>query len=355
MARILSIRYFIIGSITACVLTTVIVVHTFIASWLLDYVNKVLNHINGYEGSAQSINIDLYRGAYRINKLVLNKKEGNIPVPFIAIDTTDFSIQWLALLHGRVVSEVTLLSPSIHFAVNESSSQTGNNVDWTKPIRRLMPIDINHVWFRDGTISYQDFASHPQVNIYIHHIQGEVSNLRNVVDQAQLLPSTITIHGASIGNGELSIQGRMNILKKMPDVDLLTKLENVQLTALNDYSNAYGGFDFKDGIFHLYSEFIINNEEVSGYVKPVAQHIAIIDLHKTQNPLKLAWESVVAGIVTLFTNHTYDQFATKIPLTGDLRNIQTDDWSAIANIFHNAFVQALRKGFDANGNSELPH
>jgi hypothetical protein len=136
-------------------------------------------------------------------------------------------------------------------------------------------------------------------------------------------------------------------------MDLLTRLENVKLVALNDYSNAYGKFDFKDGNFSLYSEFIIKDEEVSGYVKPVARHIAIIDLNKTKNPLKLAWESVVASIITLFTNHTHDQFATKIPLSGNLHHVQTDSWSAISNIFYNAFISALQKGFDTTGESEL--
>ncbi len=345
--RAYSWKHYATGSAVAILLMAIIVVHTYFAGWLLRYVNDVLHHIHGYEGAVQSIDIDLYRGAYRLNKLVLNKKEGAIPTPFISIEVTDFSVQWRALMHGRIVSDVTLIDPVINFAVNKTVRQAGENVDWTVPIKQLMPIDINRVRFTEGKISYQDFASTPNVNIYIHHMRGEITNLRNVVNGTAPLPSFLTVEGDSIGNGSLSIRGKMNILKQVPDMELLTKIEDVHLPALNDYSNAYGGFDFKDGDFSLYSKFIIKDNEVSGYIKPVAEHIAIIDLRKESNPVKLVWESFVSAVITLFTNHTHDQFATPIPLEGSLHNIQTNIWATIGNIFYNAFINALKKGFDS--------
>jgi hypothetical protein len=344
--------YYITGGFLAFLIILLISGRLYLNIWLPDYVNNVLNNIEGYQGSVESINIDLYRGAYRINKLVLNKKNGNIPTPFIAIHTTDLSIQWSSLIHGRIVSDITLTGPVINFAVNKDSKQTGKDVDWTKPIKDLMPIDINTVKFNEGKLTYQDFASNPKVNIYIHHMQGEVRNLRNVVNASEPLPSTLYVTGDSIGNGHLEIKGKMNILKDVPDMDLLAQLENVNLPALNNYSNAYADFDFKSGDFSLYSEFIVKNENVSGYIKPIARHIAIIDLRKTSNPIKLVWESIVATVITLFTNHTHDQFATKINLEGRLDNINTDTWSAIGGILHNAFISALKRGLDKDDKSE---
>src|SRR5688572_11298709 len=74
--------------------------------WMLQYVNRVLNNIKGYQGSVEDISVDLYRGAYRIDNLKLYKKNGNIPTPFIDIKQADLSIQWGALFHGRIVSDV---------------------------------------------------------------------------------------------------------------------------------------------------------------------------------------------------------------------------------------------------------
>lgn len=319
--------------------------------WLPRYVDDVLNGIEGYEGSVDGIDIALYRGAYVIHGLKLFKTTGHIPVPFIAIDKADLSIQWSALLHGRVVSNVDLYQPVINFAVNPSGAtkQTGAEIDWTQPIKDLAPIDINVVTFTDGKLTYRDFSTHPQVNIYIHHMSGEMRNLRNVVDKAQELPSTLIVQGDSIGGGALDIRGRLNILKEVPDMDLDGKLEKVKLQALTDYSNAYASVDIRGGNLSVYCELKVKDSHVSGYVKPIATNVALIDLRKDSNPVKLAWEAVVAVVVELFTNHTHEQFATKIPLDGNLQDIQTDTWSALGGIIRNAFVEAFKKGFDPEG------
>jgi len=334
--------------ILALLIAALIGARLYLNVWLPDYVNRVLNNIEGYEGSVADIDIDLYRGAYRIHQLKLYKKTGKIPTPFIDIETADLSIQWGALLHGRVVSNAELTQPVLNFAVNESGTakQTGAGVDWSKPIKDLMPIDINLVTFNDGKLTYQDFSTTPKVNVYIHHMSGEIRNLRNVVDAGQPLPSTLTIKGDSIGGGALQMAGKMNILKPVPDMDMDIKLEKVHLPALSDYTNAYGAIDIKEGNLNVYSELVIKNNHVSGYIKPIATHMSLIDLRKAANPVKLAWETVVAAVVELFTNQRKDQFATKIPLEGDLGNVDTDTWSAIGGIIHNAFVSAFKNGLD---------
>jgi hypothetical protein len=316
--------------------------------WLPRYVNNVLNNLNGYQGSVDDIDIALYRGAYKLHGLKVHKKTSGIPVPFIDIETTDLSIQWNALLHGRIVSEAELTKPVINFAVNRSGTdeQTGTEVDWTKPIKDLMPIDINRVTFQNGKLTYQDFSTDPKVNIYITDISGEAHNLRNVVDPDNALPSTLSAKGKSIGGGKLTMTGKLNILKQVPDMDLDTKLENVYLPALSNYSNAYAAVDIREGTLNVYSEVVVKNSRISGYIKPIATHVALIDLKRDDNPIKLIWQSVVAVVVEIFTNQPKDQFATKIPLEGNLDNIETSTWPALAGIIRNAFIKAFTKGID---------
>lgn len=342
--------WYVIGGIAAVVLVPLIVVRLYMNAWLLDYINGVLGDIPGYHGSVDAIDIDLYRGAYRAHNLKVVKNTGHIPVPFVDIETVDLSIQWGALLHGRIVSDAELYRPVINFAVNRAGTaeQTGANVDWTKPIKDLMPIDINVVTFNEGKLTYQDFSTNPKVNLYINHMAGEVRNLRNVVDASQPLPSTLIIKGDSIGKGDLNIKGRLNILKPVPDMDLDLKLENVNLPALSDYTNAYAAIDIRKGNLNVYSELVLKNNRISGYIKPIATNIALIDLEKDANPIKAVWQAVVAVVVQVFTNLPKDQFATKIPLEGNLDNIDTDTWSAIAGIVRNAFISAFKKGWDSD-------
>lgn len=333
----------------AFLLLVIVVVHIYLESWLLDYVNKVLADIPGYPGSAEDIDVNLYRGAYKIHKLVINKKSGGIPTPFVSIDLVDFSIEWRSLFHGRIVSEAILTHPVINYAVKGEAKQTGIEVDWTKPIKDLMPIDINHVLIKDGSVTYQDFSATPRVNLYMHDIDGAAYNLRNVEDDKHPMPSTLTLEGRSIGKGHLKITGRLNILKKVPDMDLLVALEKVDLPALNNYSQAYASFDFKNGEFDLYSHLVVKDNRVNGYIKPIARHVEV-DVLKDANPLQVAWSAVVAGIIELFTNRTKDQFATQADLEGNLNDFGTDFWETLGGIIGNAFIQALSRGFDETGN-----
>lgn len=343
-------RHILYGGL-ALIFILLIAARLYLNVWLTNYVNRVLNDIPGYQGSIDDIGIDLYRGAYRIHGLKLMKTKAGIPVPFIAIDVTDLSIQWGALFHGRIVSNADLEKPVINFAVSPSgrAEQTGGEVDWSKPIRDLMPIDINLATFTQGKLTYQDFSTEPKVNIYIHNMSGEMRNLRNVVDGAEALPSSIIVKGDSIGGGALHLDGKMNILPSPPDMNLNVKLENVNLPALSDYTQAYAGVDVEQGTLHIYSEFNIKKGRISGYIKPLASNIHLIDLNKGKNPIEVAWEVVVATVVELFTNQSKDQFATKIPLSGNLNNVQTDGFATIAGIIRNAFIQSFRKGFEGQG------
>ncbi|MEI9806977.1 MAG: hypothetical protein WDO16_03330 [Bacteroidota bacterium] len=72
---------------------------------LLKYVNTQLAAIGGYKGHVEDIDVSLYRGAYTIKKIRLDKITGNIPVPFFQANTIDLSVEWRALFHGSVVAE----------------------------------------------------------------------------------------------------------------------------------------------------------------------------------------------------------------------------------------------------------
>jgi hypothetical protein len=316
--------------------------------WLKDYVNQQLNAIPGYQGSVDDIEVHLYRGAYVIEGLKLMKLNAGIPVPFLAIDTTDLSLQWGALIHGRVVSDVHMTHPVLNFAVSPSGTkaQTGTETDWNAPIKKLMPIDINVVELFDGKVTYRDFSTNPKVDIFINRLNGKVNNLRNVVDKGNPLPSTMDITGDSIGDGKLHLKGRMNVLTRYVDMDMDFALENAKLTAFNSFSDAYGAIRFKQGTMDIYSEFAVKDARVTGYVKPLIHHLSVDRIPKDTNPLEMAWSALASVLLEIFENQPHDQLATKVPLEGRIDNVETPFWPTLGGVLRNAFVKAFRKGTD---------
>lgn len=314
------------------------------------YVNKVLSRLDGYRGSVYDVDIHLYRGAYSIDSLKVFKIEGNKDVPFVDIPKTDLSVEWSALFDGAIVGEVIFEDPTLNFVGgNEpTGNQAGEGVDWTRPIKDLIPLKINRMEIQQGTIKFHNFTTKPKVTVSIDDLQAVARNLNNASDQEERLPSTISATATSIGGGKLTLSAGINVLKEIPDLDLDMKFEKIDMPALNDFFMAYAKVDVEKGSFNLYSELTIDSGMVAGYVKPIAVGVKVVDWDKDkQEPINLLWQSFVGLVAEVFENQREDQFATKVLLEGNLNNqVNAGVWPTVWNIFSNAFVKAFEHNTD---------
>ncbi|MBC7450884.1 MAG: DUF748 domain-containing protein [Cytophagales bacterium] len=313
------------------------------------YVNKVLADLDGYKGHVEDIDIWLIRGAYVINELKIDKTGGKVPVPFIYSKTIDLSVEWRALLKGGIKAKVIFGEPVLTFVAGPSkaSSQTGAETDWTKPLKKLLPIDINRFEIHNGKIKYNDFHSSPKVDIFINDFDLVATNISNLVGKGEKLPSDLTISGSSIGGGNLSIKGKMNLVKVTPDADINMKFTSIKLTALNDFAKAYGKFDFESGKMDLFSEVAVNDGKVDGYIKPILENVKILNWKEDGNLMQKTWQAAVGLTFDVFKNHPKDQFATKVPLHGNLdKKVETNVVTTIIRVLKNAFVEAYSKSLD---------
>ncbi len=313
-----------------------------------DYVNKTLREMEGYSGSVEDIGIRLFRGAYVIKNIEIVEESDSIPVPFVTVDRIDLSVHWKALLHGSIVGEAIFVRPIVNFAKGEgNSNQDGSEADWTKTLKELIPLRINRFEIIDGKIYYKDFSSSPKVDIYIEDLDLLATNLTNIESKDKTLPSTLNATGTTLGEGKFNVDAKLNILKKIPDLDLNLEFENIQLTALNDFIKAYTKVDVEEGIFSLYSEVVIDDKELSGYVKPVIENLKVVKWNKEEGKfLQKVWESIVAGVTEIFENQPKEQLATEAPLNGSLDNVELGIMPTLWNILKNAFVEALSKRVD---------
>jgi hypothetical protein len=319
------------------------------------YVNKVLADIPGHQGSIAGVDIWLIRGAYIIHDLKIFKINGHDKVPFIDIPATDLSVEWSALFKGAVVGEVIFEDPKINFIGGDgeekkepgNDSQTGRDVDWTKPIKELMPLRINRLEVNSGSVFFHDFTTKPKVSIHLDSLQILATNLNNAERQKERLPSSVVATATSMGGGKLNLVMDINVLKEIPDLDMNLKFERVHLPALNDFFVAYSKVDIERGTFNLYSELAVDNGKITGYVKPLAQDIKVVNWEKDKkNPLNLVWQSIVGVVAEFFENQKEDQFATKVPLQGNVKDIKSGIWPTIWNVFRNAFIKAFERNTD---------
>ncbi|HEX8060283.1 MAG TPA: DUF748 domain-containing protein, partial [Cyclobacteriaceae bacterium] len=228
-----------------------------------------------------------------------------------------------------------------------AGNQAGGGADWTRPIKDLMPLKINRLEIQHGTINFHNFTTKPKVSIALEDLQAVALNLNNAADQEERLPSTISATATSIGGGNLTINAGINVLKEIPDMDLDMKFEKINMPALNDFFRAYAKVDVEKGSFNVYSEVTIDSGMVAGYVKPIAVGVKLVDWEKDkEKPVNLLWQSFVGLVKDVFKNQEENQLATRVPIEGNLNNVQTGTWPTVWNIFRNAFVKAFDRDTD---------
>jgi hypothetical protein len=338
-------RYILIAGI----IILLVVVRILMPHIVKNYVNRVLQEQEGYTGSVYDIDLHLYRGSYVIDSLNIQKEDSTSAIPFFSADRIDLSIEWNALFDGSIVSEILLFKPELNFidASDSTESQYGEGVDWTEPIKDLIPFRINRFTVEDGKIHFRNFESTPEIDLYVDDFYLELTNVTNSTDIEDSLPSTINVRASSIGNGKLDISGKMNLIKEIPDMDIDLKFEDVDMTSLNDFLKVYSGLDVEKGNFNLYSEFLIDNGSLEGYIKPLIRDMRVIDWNEEKEGFfKKVWESIAGFVLEIFENQEKDQFATRIPLEGDLDSPDTAIFPAIWNIFYNAFIEAFKMETD---------
>lgn len=311
-----------------------------------DNVNKVLAEIPGYYGQVEDIDISLMRGAYVINGMYLNKVNAKTQIPFLKFPKTDISIEWKSLFSGHIVSEIIMSNPEIIY-VQEDQSITATEPDvddWTKALTDLVPIDINHLTINNGKLAYVELNTDPNIDLQFNTLYLKADNLRNVKENERVLPSPITATAISIGGGEVKLNGNVNIVKEIPDMDVSFSLENADVKALNPFTRHYSGIDFEEGQFGLYSEIAIADGYFKGYMKPLLKNSKLIG--KDDGVLGVIWEGFVGFFKFVLKNQSTDTIATKIPMEGDLNNIKSGILPTIGGIFKNAWISAFKGEID---------
>jgi len=342
--------------ISASIAVLLILINFALEPVALHYVNKALSELKGYKGSVRGIEIHLYRGAYRIDTLVIEKISDKKLQPFFKSDAIDISVEWKALFKGAIVSEFFVEKPVINFIKQGDEVNTGGNNDFISVIKKLSPVTINRFEIRNGEVHYIDRGSKPRIDIAAKDVYARALNLRNVEDNSKALPSSIYLTANTSGNGRLTSSMKINVLKEVPDFDFNLQLNRMDLTYLKDFTDAYAKFTFKRGQLYLSSELAMKDGNYNGYIKPVMENIKIIDLtpdsekEKKRGFFRKVWEVIVGTVVTVVKNQPKDRLATRIPLKGNMNGQEKFTWTAVVNVLKNGFVKAFDKDVEGSIN-----
>jgi hypothetical protein len=314
------------------------------------FVNKKLNQTKDYGGRINHVDIQLWRGQYRIHEITIFKRSGADKTPLFSASRVDLAIEWKELIHGSVVGEVLMYQPRVNFVSGPPSQDTMNSKDedWGKMLESLFPFKLNRFEIDRGEIHFQNPNSTPPVDIYLHQLAATATNLSNARDVHQELPAGIVAHGTTLGGGGLDLHVQLNPMEKLPTYQVTCALTNVDLAALNSFLKAYGKFDVQRGEFALFTSVASKDGNYEGYLKVFFKDLKVFEWEKEKkkNPLAIIWQAIVGAVTATVKNHSTDSVATKVPISGTYQKSSVGVWTAITTLLQNGFIKALAPELD---------
>lgn len=315
---------------------------------VLYYANKKLASLDGNYGHIEDVDLQLYRGAYVIKNIFIKKVDGKDTTDFFYCPRIDLSLEWNEVRQKKLVGSVRFEQPVLKYTLNKTIGKGAkkDSTNFLQLVRDFMPVRINHFSVHEGQIHYIDVREKYNVDLPMTHVMLEGEGLTNEPQQGVKLPANIVMR-SSLYDGNLQVLCKLDPLNDTPTFDLNAVMTKTNLINLNPMFRAYADFDVEKGTMAMYTEVAAKGGEFTGYVKPLIKDVDIVDLTKDEGSLpQIAWEAFLGTTVSLLTNPTHEQFATKVPFNGKFNEARVNILEAVLAILRNAFVHALRPSLD---------
>ena len=197
----------------------------------------------------------------------------------------------------------------------------------------------------DATVGFVNKDSAPSYRVFLANTNLTIENFSNQKSEGY---GHARLTGRFMGSGRTAVDLVMRAENRGPDLSLNAKVENTDLRAMNDVLRAHAKVDAASGVMSVFSEIVVKNGRVQGYVKPLFKDLDVYDKDQDEDKklgekLKEKAADVVAKI---FKNRKSDEVATIGKLEGPLENPRASTWEVLVNLVRNAFFQAILPGFE---------
>jgi hypothetical protein len=206
-------------------------------------------------------------------------------------------------------------------------------------------IRADQVHLTGCTIGMVNQAARKPYRVFLADTDLRMSNFSNQFSQGT---AQVRLKAKFMGSGITTASADFRPEKGGPDLDLYVKMEETQLTAMNDLLRAYGDFDVSAGVFSLVTELHIKNDAITGYIKPFFKDMKVYDRRKDKGrsvPHQM-YEMLVGGVAKLLENRPHQEVATKADITGPVGKPETSTVQIVLQLIKNAFFKAILPSFE---------
>ncbi|MBF0314842.1 MAG: DUF748 domain-containing protein [Oligoflexia bacterium] len=205
-------------------------------------------------------------------------------------------------------------------------------------------IKLDHLKMINSEFGYSDKSRTPGYRVFISHFDLDAKNLSNKASEGI---SNFNLNGLFMGSGKTFAKGLFRPRKAGSDFDLKMEIKQAKLVSLNEVLKAYQKVDVSKGLFSLYIDLKLKDQQISGYIRPFFENVDVYDPEKdaNKNLFKQLYEMLIGTVAELLENR-YEAVATTVEIEGLVDNPQTSTLQIILGLLKNAFIKSLLPGPD---------
>ena len=207
-------------------------------------------------------------------------------------------------------------------------------------------VRVDRIKIADSKLDYRNETADPAVDLFVSDCNVTLTDFSNVAGAPDATPGKATVTAKFMGSGDTHVDASFQPRKDRTDFQVALRIDDTDVTTMNDLWRAYGGFDMQAGTFAFYSELQVREGRIDGYVKPIFRDLKILSPSEKEPLPKKIYEGIVAGAGKILTNPPHDQIATKTDLSGPLANPHASILQITGNLVRNAFFNAILPGLD---------
>jgi hypothetical protein len=318
-----------------------------------DKINTTMHGLEAYDGSVADVDLALWRGAYRVEGIHVDKRakgDRKENTPFFSADRVEVSIEWRSLMKGSVVAEALFDRPSLNLIQEDEpeESQLGQDENWQEEFKHLTPFRFNTVEIREGTVTLLAPGIQTKDALKAEHINGRVVNLTNVANANKETFADFGLEALVLGNAPAKVSGSLDPWAQDPTFDVNLEVKQVKLRKVNPWLREFIKADAESGDFELFMEIAAAEGKFKGYAKPILQNVNMTSSEEKDGALRKLWEGVLDFAANVLENDKEEQVAARAPFTGTIENPEANIWETIASVVQNAFVSAFARSLEGS-------
>lgn len=333
----------------------VLAVHTGLPELLTYLANVTLGKIPGVRGKVRRVRVNFRAPGMMVSGISVATLYA--PGHRIEVDAVGLNSRWRDLVRGALVASLHVQKPRLFLNIDGirnsragAGEKQGNHDDkagtpWQDKITQLPRFKVSSAVLSDGEISIVGVSGESGDQIAVDRLNVHAENITNSTELAPTLMGRLAADARLLSSGACQLRAEGYPLAKVPTFNADLSSSDIDLSVFRSVILKAADIDVRHGIAALYAEAAAADGFISGYAKPVFDHLELeppvcsgfFERLKVEAAKCLTW---------LITNKRRDRIATRLDFEGAVDAPDFDITDAVLRFIRNAFITAERAALE---------